>query len=133
MPPDVNTYDTSQADAAEKLAEKWHTADPMRTGSAAPQDAQVETVRQWSPALVQAFLQRLSQYAGMSSLKPGTTRRMDELYGLDAMRNPEVRLRIVQLRACIMQIVCLQAICCARRSVSVRASGARANRLACVA
>lgn len=91
MPPDVNTYDTQQADAAEKLAERWHTADPLRTGSAAPQDPQADAVRQWSPALVQAFLQRLAQYAGMSALKPATTRRMAELYGLDAMRNPEVR------------------------------------------
>ena len=91
MPPDVNKYDTKQAAAAETLAQQWHTCDPMRTGKQAPKEPQQDTVGSWPPSLLTAFLQKLQQYAGLSKLNAGTTRRMNELYGLDAIRHPEVR------------------------------------------
>lgn len=91
MPPVVNTYDTKQAAVAERLAEQWHTSDPLRTGAGAPQDPQAAAVKEWPPSLLTALLQRLAQFAGLSKLKAGTTRTMNELYGLDAIRHPEVR------------------------------------------
>jgi hypothetical protein len=100
MPPDVNVYDTKQASAAETLAERWHTADLMRTGSQTPNDLQASTVADWPPSLKTAFLQRLAQFAGLSKLHANTTRKMNELYGFDAVRHPEVRTARSRARRC---------------------------------
>lgn len=90
MPPVNNVYDTAAASRTDALAEKWHTADLLRTGSAFPADPLAEEVAAWPPSHVAAFLSRLLQFAGLSALKASTTRKMNELYMLDAVRNPEV-------------------------------------------
>jgi hypothetical protein len=90
MPPKVNEYHAPQAALATRLAEQWHTADPLRTGSVAPSDPMVDVVRGWSPEVTATFLAILCKYAGLSALHKGTTRKMNDLYGLDALRHPEV-------------------------------------------
>ena len=91
MPPESNEYDTAAATKTDALAEKWHTADPLRTGSSFPSDPLAEEVAAWPVSHVTAFLGRLLQFAGLNALKASTTRKMDAVYGFDAMRNPEAR------------------------------------------
>ena len=91
MPPTLNEYDTAAAAETDALANKWHIADPLRTGCAFPKEPMAATVAAWPPTHVAAFLGRLLQFAGVSALKKSTTRKMNEVYGFDAVRNPEVR------------------------------------------
>jgi hypothetical protein len=89
MPPDVNVYDDTLMARAEALAMKWHEADPDRTG-ACPSDASADDMHEWSVDEKLAFVTRLAQYAADKPLHKDMTRRLDKLYLLDAVRNPEV-------------------------------------------
>jgi hypothetical protein len=91
MPPAVNTYDTSLIDAADRLAQKWHSSDPSRTGTSFPPEASPTDVVSWPADQIRAFLVKLFQRSAEHPLHKGSTRKLNELYGLDSMRNPEVR------------------------------------------
>lgn len=91
MPPDVNHYDSSLAQAPYKLAERWHTCDVMGLGSPGPEGASLSDISGWSSAQIVAFLTRLGQLRSLTPLHPTTTRAMNALYGFDASRNAEVR------------------------------------------
>eukprot|EP00887_Chlorella_sp_A99_P007542 scaffold28.g7542.t1 len=101
MPPDVNKYDESLAQAAYDLAVRWHTSDVMGSGGSGPPGAGLADIEDWSSTQLVAFLDKLGELRSMQPLHPSITRRMAELYGLDQSNNSEVR--------CSWYLVCVRA------------------------
>jgi hypothetical protein len=58
MPPVVNAYDASLAQAACDLASAWHTADVMGIGAAPPAAATPHDLEGWGCAQASALLGR---------------------------------------------------------------------------
>lgn len=96
MPPDVNVYDDTLMAGAEKLALQWHEADPARTGTL-PTCMSEADMGAWSVDQRLAFVTKLAQFADDMPLHKDMTRHMDKLYQFDAIRNPEVCLRLLEL------------------------------------
>jgi leukotriene-A4 hydrolase len=103
MPPDVNTYDESMAEAAYALARRWHATDVLGIGGSPPQPqgASPSDLKNWSSAQLVTFLDRLGELRSLAAAHPSTTRAMARLYGLDASRNAEVR--------CAWYLLCIKA------------------------
>lgn len=94
MPPDVNEYDDTLMKAAEALAQRWHQADPDRTG-ALPDPVLGSDVAGWSPDTLSAFASKLAQLTADQPLTWTSTRSIGTTYKLDSMRNPEVWLLLL--------------------------------------
>ncbi|PSC70392.1 Leukotriene A-4 hydrolase isoform A [Micractinium conductrix] len=91
MPPVTNKYDESLGQQAYELAKKWHTSDVMGIGSDGPAGASADDIKGWSSTQIVAFLDKLGELRSMQPLHPTITRKMDELYDLDASHNSEIR------------------------------------------
>jgi len=101
MPPVENSYDHTLATASYDLAKAWHTCDVMGLGGPVPEGAAAEDIAGWSSMQTVAFLEKLAEYRSMTPLAPATTRKMDDLYGLDASTNSEIR--------CAWYLLCIKA------------------------
>lgn len=93
MPPIENIYDTSLMTEPYGLAKKWHTSDLMGIGGQGPKDASKKDIEGWSSSQLIGFLAKLCEMRGMKALHKSITRKMNELYQLDEIRNSEVRAK----------------------------------------
>lgn len=89
MPPEVNLYDPSLLAPAEKLSQQWGAADPGRTGEPPP-SASPADMEGWPADLKLAFVTKLAQLVADAPLHCAPTLRMDSLYGLGKLLDPEV-------------------------------------------
>lgn len=99
MPPDAGLYDPGLLKPAESLAQGWVGADPGRTGELPP-TASPADMEGWLSDLKLAFVIKLAQLAADCPLHSTATRGIDRLYGLGAIRDPEVSSR-ARLLECV--------------------------------
>ena len=92
LPPVQNDYDPALGQAADALAKRWHTSDLMSLGSkVGPSNASPDDIKGWSSEMLVAFLDTLANYRTHQPMHKKTTRRMNDLYGLDNSKNAEIR------------------------------------------
>ncbi|GMH36402.1 hypothetical protein BSKO_04270 [Bryopsis sp. KO-2023] len=91
MPPIDNEYDTSLAAAAENLAKKWHASDVLGVGGTGPEGASASDIDGWTSIQTRSFVETLAEFRAMKPLHPTVTRKLAELYNLDAAKNSEIR------------------------------------------
>lgn len=101
MPPVINEYDQTLAQAAYDLASKWYEID--RQGVTTQGNVRgvggPEGISGWSASQVEAFLGRLGELTAAEPLHPETTQAIAKTYPLlDESRNAEIRCAWYQLR-----------------------------------
>mmetsp|Transcript_12716 Transcript_12716/g.40178 ORF Transcript_12716/g.40178 Transcript_12716/m.40178 type:complete len:399 (+) Transcript_12716:211-1407(+) len=90
MPPVENVYDTSMAEAAHKLALKWHTSDVFGRGGGGAQREATDIVPFSSEQVVE-FLNKLGQLRALTPLAHDSLAKMDGIYQLSKSGNSEIR------------------------------------------
>eukprot|EP00803_Ostreobium_quekettii_P007760 evm.model.scf_79.1 EVM.evm.TU.scf_79.1 scf_79:2120-8772(+) len=91
MPPVGNDYDLSMAEAPYALAQKWHTSDLMGVGGEGPVGASSADMQNWTSGQTDTFLAKLLELRSMTPMHKSLTRKMASLYGLDSVKNAEIR------------------------------------------
>ena len=98
LPPSVNTYDTTLAEASYALALKWHTSDVMGVGSTSgPPDASPSDIQGWPSDQITSFLDKLSEYRSLTPLNKRVSSHMAKIYGFYETRNSEIKLSFFRL------------------------------------
>ena len=103
MPPvDVGLYyDGGSSEASAELARRWHLCDVLGMGGEGtkPVGASADDVKDFSSAQIDHFLLSLIEYRGGShALSVNVVKSLDDLYGVSAMKNSEIRCKWLQLR-----------------------------------
>jgi leukotriene-A4 hydrolase len=102
MPPvDVGAYyDGSSSAASGDLARRWHLCDVLGMGSPSrPADVSAADVEGWSSTQIDHFLLSLLEYrGGTHPLSLPVIASLEELYGLSAYKNSEIKCKWLQLR-----------------------------------
>ncbi|CAD7703430.1 unnamed protein product [Ostreobium quekettii] len=100
LPPRDNYYDLSMAKAPYALAQKWHESDATGVGGGGPAGVSSADMDNWTSGQTDAFLAKLLGLRSMVPMHKTLTRKMANIYGLDNVKNSEIRFGWLKL--CVM-------------------------------